>query len=175
MTPVIRIDEDVMGELKKRAIDLGLVFEPPNATLRILLGLDSQTFLQPQAVVPPTGGKETMTKTTILIIHAPYSKGKPETPTSFETYMQTGVGKGYAISQKEVSLLCSGSKVVLLRNDRDKQRAEGILVKLVKTNAKTPQGIQRYDVCFQEQKEVDYSYMKPAEKLTRRGVKVIDC
>ena len=37
--PVIRIDEEVMSELKKRAIDFGLVFEPPNATLRRLLGL----------------------------------------------------------------------------------------------------------------------------------------
>ena len=40
MTPVIRIDDEVMNELKKRAIDLGLVFEPPNTTLRIALGLD---------------------------------------------------------------------------------------------------------------------------------------
>jgi hypothetical protein len=40
MAPVIRIDDEVMDELKKRAIDLGLVFEPPNATLRKVLGLD---------------------------------------------------------------------------------------------------------------------------------------
>jgi hypothetical protein len=42
MTPVIRIDDEVMSELKKRAIDLGLVFEPPNATLRRVLGLDTK-------------------------------------------------------------------------------------------------------------------------------------
>lgn len=42
MTPVIRIDDEVMDELKKRAIGLGLVFEPPNATLRIVLGLDGR-------------------------------------------------------------------------------------------------------------------------------------
>jgi hypothetical protein len=40
MTPVIRIDDEVMDELKKRAIGLGLVFEPPNATLRRVLGAD---------------------------------------------------------------------------------------------------------------------------------------
>ncbi len=40
MTPVIRIDDEVMDELKKRAVALGLVFEPPNATLRRVLGLD---------------------------------------------------------------------------------------------------------------------------------------
>ena len=42
MTPVIRIDDEVMGELKKRAVDLALVFEPPNTVLRIVLGLDSK-------------------------------------------------------------------------------------------------------------------------------------
>ncbi|MBI4303303.1 MAG: hypothetical protein HY665_03060 [Chloroflexi bacterium] len=41
MTPVIRVDDQVMDELKKRAIGLGLVFEPPNATLRRVLGLDT--------------------------------------------------------------------------------------------------------------------------------------
>jgi len=41
MAPVVRIDDHVMDELKKRAIALGLVFEPPNATLRRILGLDA--------------------------------------------------------------------------------------------------------------------------------------
>jgi hypothetical protein len=40
MTLVIRIDEEVMEELKKRAIDFGLVFDPPNTTLRRILDLD---------------------------------------------------------------------------------------------------------------------------------------
>ena len=40
MAPVIRIDDQVMDELKKRAVGLGLVFESPNATLRRVLGLD---------------------------------------------------------------------------------------------------------------------------------------
>jgi len=64
MTPVIRIDDEVMSELKKRAIDLGLVFEPPNATLRRVLGLDSKVLveevagnaivsLQPRPAAPP--------------------------------------------------------------------------------------------------------------------------
>ena len=41
MAPVIRIDDQVMEELKKRAVGLGLVFEPPNVTLRRVLGLDA--------------------------------------------------------------------------------------------------------------------------------------
>ena len=47
MMPVIRIDDEVMSELKKRAIDFGLVFEPPNATLRRVLGLGESSATTP--------------------------------------------------------------------------------------------------------------------------------
>jgi len=30
-------------------------------------------------------------KMNTLVIHAPYSKGPPSTPTSFETYLRTGI------------------------------------------------------------------------------------
>ena len=43
MSTVIRIDDEVMAELKKRAVEYGLVFQPPNSTLRIVLGLDIKT------------------------------------------------------------------------------------------------------------------------------------
>jgi hypothetical protein len=43
MTTIIRIDDEVMNELKKRAVNFGLVFEPPNTTLRRVLGLDEDT------------------------------------------------------------------------------------------------------------------------------------
>jgi hypothetical protein len=46
MTPVIRVDDEVIDELKKRAIDLGLVFEPPNATLRRVLDLDAKGLVE---------------------------------------------------------------------------------------------------------------------------------
>jgi len=45
--PVIRIDDEVMDELKKRAITLSLVFEPPNVTLRRILGLDGKDLTRP--------------------------------------------------------------------------------------------------------------------------------
>jgi formyltetrahydrofolate synthetase len=38
MTPVIRIDEDVMEELKKKAIELNMVFNTPNEVLKVILG-----------------------------------------------------------------------------------------------------------------------------------------
>jgi hypothetical protein len=58
VAPVIRIDTEVMAELKKRAIAFNLVFEPPNSTLRMMLGLDSQAAdaaIQPK---PQRSGKE---------------------------------------------------------------------------------------------------------------------
>ncbi len=55
MTPVIRIDDEVMGELKKRAVNLGLVFEPPNTVLRMVLGLDSKVEPQTAARAIPAG------------------------------------------------------------------------------------------------------------------------
>ncbi len=42
MTPVIRIDDEAMGELKKKAIEFELVFSTPNEVIRTLLGLHKQ-------------------------------------------------------------------------------------------------------------------------------------
>lgn len=41
--PTIRIDDDVMRELQRRALDLGLVFRTPNDVLRRVLGLDERS------------------------------------------------------------------------------------------------------------------------------------
>jgi len=41
--PVIRIDDEVLTELKRLAVVYGLVFKPPNAVLRRALGLDKPT------------------------------------------------------------------------------------------------------------------------------------
>ncbi len=46
MTPVIRIDDQVMDALNKRAIHLGNAFVTPNDLLRIVLGLDSKDFVE---------------------------------------------------------------------------------------------------------------------------------
>jgi hypothetical protein len=46
MVPVIRIDDEVMDELKKRAVILGLVFEPPNTTLRQILGIVTRNAVE---------------------------------------------------------------------------------------------------------------------------------
>ncbi|MDO8806619.1 MAG: hypothetical protein Q7R35_19575, partial [Elusimicrobiota bacterium] len=47
MTPVIRIDAEVMSELEKRAIMLRKVFGTPNDVLRGILGLDPKEPLEP--------------------------------------------------------------------------------------------------------------------------------
>lgn len=42
MTTNILIDDEVMNGLKKKAVDLGLVFSTPNEVLRVVLGLKYQ-------------------------------------------------------------------------------------------------------------------------------------
>ena len=39
MTPVIRIDEEVMNKLKERAMEYNMVFSTPNDVLKVILGL----------------------------------------------------------------------------------------------------------------------------------------
>lgn len=41
--PVLRVDEDVLIELQRRAVDLGLVFGTPNQGLKEVLGLQRRT------------------------------------------------------------------------------------------------------------------------------------
>jgi hypothetical protein len=65
MTPVIRIDDQVMDELKKRAIALGLVFESPNTTLRRILGLDVDAKALPRIIVEDTLAKYGVNKKVI--------------------------------------------------------------------------------------------------------------
>jgi phosphoglycolate phosphatase-like HAD superfamily hydrolase len=54
MTPVIRIDDQVMEELKKKAVNLGLVFGTPNEVLRTMLGLDMVAKAIPDQVIENT-------------------------------------------------------------------------------------------------------------------------
>ena len=63
-------------------------------------------------------------------------------------------------------------QVVILRNDKDKRRAEAWLTKLVQTSIRAKGG-WRYDVHFKDQKQITpYKYL-PIEKLKRNGVRVV--
>lgn len=122
---------------------------------------------------------------TTLVISAPWSKkdkagnsiGKPGQSGAWETFFKTGVGLGYMLYPHEVARLRQGiiigsSKVVLLRNDYQKKRAEARLTDLKDTNCPAGKGGWRYDICFQDQKEVPYVYHLPDEELKWNGVKV---
>ncbi|AII60220.1 hypothetical protein X793_05575 [Dehalococcoides mccartyi CG4] len=52
--PVIRIDAEVLEALKRHAVDMGLVFEPPNTTLRKILSLDEKLSPDNMATVDKT-------------------------------------------------------------------------------------------------------------------------
>lgn len=105
---------------------------------------------------------------TMLIIHTPDNKVKGGAK-SFEAVLEDGLGVGYAIFLGDISRLTPGVKVVLLRKDKRKRRAEGILNRLIPTNIYTSQGIRRYDVKINGLAEVTY---KP-EPLNRFGVAII--
>lgn len=91
---------------------------------------------------------------TTLAINAPDKRVK-DGADSFETILASGIGKGYAIYPKIKSRLTMGSKVVLIRKDRNKKRAEGILLDLVETNEYV-NGIRRYDVHIQNMTKVKF-------------------
>lgn len=104
MTPVIRIDDEVMDSLKKRAIDLGLVFEPPNATLRRILGLDADAKRLVDQIVEDTLKKYAQSQNAIEVklnassrkyIYIPLPKDErhffPGYKVSFELITDVGV------------------------------------------------------------------------------------
>ena len=104
---------------------------------------------------------------TTLIIHTPDKKSECGS-RSFEGVFETGIGKGYALSNSEVSRLDRGDVVgvVVLRKDKRKRRAEGRLVQIELSGNKTPQGLKRYDIHMKDLHLVDY---KP-ESLNHFGV-----
>jgi hypothetical protein len=124
---------------------------------------------------------------TTLVISTPWYKkdeatgqsiGKPGQSHSWEKFFQTGKGLGYILYPDEFAKLQQGiikgsSKLVMLRQGRGQRRAEARLTKLVQTPRQAKNGQWRYDVSFEDQKEVKPYVYLPAEKLKRNGVKVI--
>ncbi len=105
---------------------------------------------------------------TTLVIHAPYYRVK-NGARSFSAVLRTGIGDGYIIAPRELSILQSSQNVSVVVLDKDKkQRAEGLLVKLVSTT-KARNGGQRYDVYIKDLTIVPYQ----SQSLNRSGVAVI--
>jgi hypothetical protein len=106
-----------------------------------------------------------------LFIHAPYKKAPPCGRYSFEYIYKTGIGEGYAIERKWEGIIKPGWSVVLLRCDKDKKRAEGILRELEQTGIYVT-GRQRYNVHIAGLKKVPF---KKEVKFNHYGVALIDC
>lgn len=105
---------------------------------------------------------------TTLVLHAPDRRVKKDGAKSFEEVLADGIGKGYIIFQEDERKLHLGSRVVLLRNDKNEARAEGVLVRWERTT-KTPRGKQRYDVYIEGLTGVRYEWVE----INRCGVAVI--
>ena len=108
MAPVIRIDDQVMNELKKRAVALGFVFEPPNATLRGVLGLDVDMKALARKIVGEALKKHAENKNVIELklapssreyLYIPLPKDKrhffPDYKVSFELITDVGVSTAH--------------------------------------------------------------------------------
>ena len=114
MTPVIRIDDQVMDELKKRAMDFGLVFDPPNTTLRRVLDLDAPLMdvkemkAKANRIIRDTLDKYSKNKNVIEIklnatsrkyVYIPLPKDKrdffPDYKVSFELITDIGVSTAH--------------------------------------------------------------------------------
>ena len=108
MTPVIRIDDEVMGELEKRAVHLGLVFGTPNATLRRVLGLDVDAKALVDKIVEDTLKQAAENKNVIELklnassreyVYIPLPKDKrrvfPGYKVSFELITDVGVSTAH--------------------------------------------------------------------------------
>lgn len=119
-----------------------------------------------------------------LVISTPWwekgGKGKARQEHSWETYFETHIGLGYILSQYEYEKLKQGidkgcGKLVMLRNDKQKRRAEASLTRLEKTavRAGPRDSLWRYDVYFGEPTEVHPYVYLPSEELKHNGVKVI--
>jgi hypothetical protein len=101
-----------------------------------------------------------------LVLNAPHSRFKGEGET-FEEMSLSGIARGYIISEGQLAQLSTGCDVVLLDKEKGK-RAEGRLKELEKKE-KAGNGQQRYDVHFEDGKQVPYK----SESLNRNGVAVI--
>lgn len=105
--------------------------------------------------------------TPVLVIHAPQRR-VIDGARSFEIVCATGVGFGYALTP-EMSQLPPGTRVVLVRKDKGKSRAEGHLERLVPTGKSTRNGRKRYDVHVRDWKVVEYN----PERLDHLGVNLL--
>ena len=104
-----------------------------------------------------------------LVIHTPQREVETKGAKSFDEVFSDGIGVGYAFYPDYLNELAPGCTVILLCKDKNKRRAEGRLVKLVATNRWTSNGLQRYDVHFEDRKKVAYK----SEKLNYCGIALI--
>ncbi len=101
-----------------------------------------------------------------LVLNAPHSRFRGIGET-FDEMLSSGAARGYILSEKQSAQLNAGCKVVLLDKETER-RAEGQLKELERTE-KAGNGMQRFDVHFQNGKQVAYK----SERLNRNGIAVI--
>jgi hypothetical protein len=99
-----------------------------------------------------------------LVIHAPFYQHVNNRRT-FDDVLTDGIATGYAISAAERQFIAPGCQVVVLQNDRNPRRAEGVLEE-IRQSGMAGNGIIRYDLRISNLVECEFR----CERLNRRGV-----
>ena len=102
-----------------------------------------------------------------LVIHAPHYR-TVASRKDFATIFRSGLATGYAINRLLHPKVKSGMKVILLRKDKGKARAEGVLSAISASILPTANGVLRYDLEIADFQQVNYR----SESLNRNGVNV---
>lgn len=103
----------------------------------------------------------------MLVIHAPYYQ-RVNNRRTFDDVLTDGIATGYALAISERQFIAPGCRVVVLQNDRNPRRAEGMLEE-IREAGRAGNGMIRYDLQIRNLTECEFR----REKLNRRGVCVI--
>ena len=109
--PVIRIDEEVMRELQRKAIDMNLVFGQPNQVLRRVLGLDDKSQGHSEKGVQQMTTVRRVTGKSLLRQH-------PEIPQEMRPYSDRD-GIFYDWPKEFPAVLFDSGGYVIYRSEQD--------------------------------------------------------
>ena len=105
-----------------------------------------------------------------LYLGTPHSRAK-NGARSFEEVLETRIGRAYALSEHEAQTLKPGDRVVVVRKDRYRSRAEGKLQKIEFTGQITENGLRRFNMYIDELTVVEYH---PGSGLKHTGVRLVE-
>lgn len=106
-----------------------------------------------------------------LVLHTPTWRTQSDSAKSFQQTIDSAMGEGYALAQRELDQLRTGCDVIIIDKGK-KRRADAKLARLEATSIWTANHVQRYNVHLRDVVEVPYRD-SASIRLNRRGSAVI--